>query len=193
MYVHTLQTFFPSFSDTKFCKSILLPTEDTLKKALQSTFINAKSDTALDGTNRIDLCCRTLHKCDALKRHELNHTNLWPMWHCECVRSFHTCLNNLNTTLSNEFAFIHSVNTTKCFSNDHPIVKCKRLQQYSDSSKLFKSSNLDELEKHFKRCIKYELNLNQREELQIFDVPYRNVYYEETTVSGKSLRTKKNI
>lgn len=164
---------FFSFSDTTYCKSILLPTEQTLKKTLQSTFANSKTDTVLDEKNRIDLCCRFLHKCDAHKHIELNHTTEWPYWHCECVSSFYTCLNNLNTTVSIEFALIHSINTTKCLSNDYPIVQCKKFEIYSDSiSQLFKFDNSDEHEKYFKRCISYQLDRNLKKELQIFDIPF---------------------
>lgn len=167
-----------------------MPTEYTLKKTLQSTFFNAKSDTVSDEKDRIDLCCRFLYKCDAQKHKEVNQTIVWPLWHCECVRSFQTCLNNLNTSLSNEFAFIHSINTKKCFSKDYPIVKCDRFEKYPDSiSEIFKFVNLDEREQYFKRCIIYELDRNRRKELQIFDMPL-NVYYAMTTAAGRLSKTQ---
>lgn len=146
---------------------------------------------ALGGKDRTDLCCRSLHKCDAHERVELNLTNVWPLWHCECVDSFYTCLNNLNTTISNEFVFIHSINTTKCFLNDHPIIKCNKFETYSDLQ-LFKLSNFDEREKYFKRCIKYELDQNRTEEMQIFDVTV-NVNYATTRTSGKLSKTKQSF
>lgn len=150
-----------------------MPTEHTLKQTLQSTFANSKSDTVLDGKDRIDLCCRSLYKCDSQKHSELNQTTEWPYWHCDCVWSFKTCLNNLNTTVSNEFAFIHSINTTKCLSNDYPIVKCKKFEEYT-MSQLFEFDNSDDREKYLKRCIEYELDRNKKKELQIFDMPFKS-------------------
>lgn len=105
----------------------------------------------------------------------MNQTTIWPLWHCECIRSFYTCLNNLNTTLSNEFAVIHSINTTKCISNDYPIVKCNKFEKYTDSiSQLFEIDNFNEGEEYFKRCVVYELDRNRKKELQIFDMPFNS-------------------
>lgn len=154
-----------SISDTKYCKSILKPTAYTLKQTLQSTFVHLKMDAVLDEEEGIDLCCRFLYKCDAHKRIEMNqtNTNVFPFWQCDCVRSFQKCLNNVNTTLSNEFAFIHSINTTKCISNDYPIVKCKIFEKYSDSvSHFIKLSNLNERQHYFTRCSAYELDQNRK-------------------------------
>lgn len=186
--------FFPSFSDTKYCFSILRPTEYNLKKSLQSTFVNTKNETIFDEKYSIDLCCRFLYKCDAHKRHiiELNQKNTseWIFWHCDCVRSFQTCLNNLNTKLSNEFAFIYSINTTKCFSNDHPIVKCNIFEENPESVKtFFELANLEEREKYFKRCKSYELDESVRKELQLFDIPFNN----ESSASGENYLNQNQV
>ncbi len=54
-----------SLSDTKFCESVLLPTDHTmLKKSLQATLFNARNDADLNDTRRLDSCCRSVHKCE---------------------------------------------------------------------------------------------------------------------------------
>ncbi|XP_055315866.1 uncharacterized protein LOC129579678 [Sitodiplosis mosellana] len=161
--------------DTKYCQSILLPTEHILKKTLDSTFVKSKSGAVLSEVNRIDLCCRSLYKCNAHKYNELNQTTAWNsgIRHCECVNSFKICLKSLNTSLSNKFDFIHSINTTKCSSNDHPIIKCTAFEKYSDKLlQLSKTINSNNREKYFKRCIKYESDQNREKQFQIFDMPF---------------------
>lgn len=129
----------------------------------------------MDDKDYVDLCCRSLHKCDAYKRIELNQTTEWSFRHCECMHSFQICLKNLNTSLSNEVAFIHSINATKCYSKDHPIIKCIKFETYSESNaQLFTFMNLTEREKYFRRCLKYELDESQPEHFQIFDMPFNN-------------------
>lgn len=169
--------FWFSFSDTKFCESILLPTEKTLKKSLETTFVIAKQGMHLDEKNNADLCCRTLHKCDAHKRIEFNQTNdEWYIRHCECVNSFKMCLNTLETSLSKEFAFSFSINATKCFSLDYPIVRCIKFQTYSESkSQFFQFPSSLEREKYFNRCQKYELDYRKPKQLQMFDLPFNDI------------------
>lgn len=151
----------------------MLPTEHLLQKTLDSTFINSRNNTILNETDRIDMCCRSFYKCNSYKQIELNQTTVWAIRHCDCVRSFQICLKNLNTTLSNELNFIHSINTTKCFSKDHPIDKCITFEKYPDAMvQLFKFINSDDREKYLKRCTKYELDRNREKKLQIFDIPF---------------------
>lgn len=106
-----------TFLGTKFCESILLPTEHTLKQSLEATFLNVNRGAHFNGKDQIDSCCRSLHKCDAYQRIALNQTNdsLWDFRHCDCLYFFQICLDHVNTSLSNEVAFLHSINTTKCY------------------------------------------------------------------------------
>lgn len=63
-------------SDTKYCESLLLPTEHSLKRSLEATLTNAIRGTHLENKiDQIDGCCRSLYKCDAYKRIELNQIN----------------------------------------------------------------------------------------------------------------------
>lgn len=116
-----LQVLFFTFSDTKYCPTILLPTEHTLKKSLDSILFNSKSGTIPNKIDRIDLCCRTLYKCNLQKTSEINQT-VWYIRHCNCVQSFQHCLKSLNTSLSNELYSTFALNATKCISNEQKIV-----------------------------------------------------------------------
>lgn len=154
------------FADAKYCKSILTPTENAFKQTLQSTFVHAKTGAHEE---RVDLCCRSLHKCDAIKNNELNKTIASQFSNCECVWQFQTCLNNLNTTTANELSLLFLINTTKCLSNEYPIIKCNRHEDIRDEE--LNLSNLYEREKYLKRCIVYEIDRSRKKELQFFDVP----------------------
>lgn len=176
------------FIDSKYCVSILSPTKHTLKKSLESTFLNSNSSVQFHETNRIDLCCRYLYKCDAQKHSEFNQTIEWEFWNCACVRLFQICLQNVNTTLSNELAFVHAINSTKCVSKDHPIVKCVKFEEYAEiTRKLPISVSLIEHEKYFKRCVKYELNQSIGRVLQTFDVPFNAIDFSTGTLSSMKI------
>lgn len=153
-----------------------MPTEYTFRRLFEATFLNAKKGIYSNETDSVDLCCRSLHKCDAYKQIELNHTNALYIRHCECVHSFQKCLENLNTSLSNEFAFIYSINTTKCYAKDHPIIKCisfdANLELKADT--IFEFINSAERALLLNRCLKYDLDQSLPQQLQIFDVPFNN-------------------
>lgn len=157
-----------SILDATFCESILLPTEATWKQSFDATFVNSKKLIANE-TDRVNLCCRSLHKCDAHKHIELNYTNKSYIRHCECIHSFQNCLENLNTSLSMELAFIYSINTTRCYAEDYPIIKCKT---FDAGPKELESLPTVVIHSSFNRCIKYNINRDQPKIIQIFDVPF---------------------
>lgn len=168
------------FTDTKFCASILLPTENTLKKSLDATFLNGKKGTNSEEGDHVDSCCRSLHKCDAHKHSELNYTNEWNIRHCECVYVFRACLKNLNTSLSNRLLFIHSINATKCYAKDYPIVKCAKLEAYLEPIiGVLKFTSSSEI---LNRCSRYELDISQPRKLQLFDLRFN--YDLVSTIEG---------
>lgn len=164
-------------SDTKFCDSVLLPTEITPKRLFESTFVTVKKGTYLNDSDHLDLCCRSLHKCEAHKHIEFNYTIEAYIRHCECEYLFQKCLENLNSSLSNELGFIHSLNTSKCYKIDYPIIKCVQFDPYRVDSEV--TSNLqfldsDEHKSLFDRCLKYDLDQSQPKKIQMFDVPFNN-------------------
>lgn len=168
---------FPTISDTMFCESILSPNEKALKKSLEASFVNnVKSDTRLDEIDHLDLCCRSFYKCNSYKNIEFNYTNERNIGHCDCEYFFRACLNNLNTTLSNEIGFIHIVNTTKCYANDYPIVKCIKFDTFSESNDQFPQlSNSTEREKFSSRCFKYKLDESKTKRVQLFDLSFHGI------------------
>lgn len=170
--------------NTHYCDSILLSNVDTWKRALQATFGHAKTNnTYLNENERLDLCCRSLHKCDVQKYIELQQSNSeWNVKHCGCVQTFRICLGNINTTVSNELSFIHSLNATKCYAKDHPIVKCTEIETFSEPSDQFfqiKDSNVRE--RFLYRCSNYELDKTQPQRIQLFDLPFGNRGMTEVT------------
>lgn len=155
--------------ETKFCESILSPTEFTLKRSFEATFDSVKSGGYSNEIDRVDLCCRSFHKCEARKNIELNYTNEQVnIRHCECEYSFKNCLDNLNTSSSNVLGFIHSLNTEKCYVIDHPIIKCISF----DALQIEPEIDLHLNKSIFNRCSKYDLDQSQPQLLQMFDVPF---------------------
>lgn len=163
-----------NLSDTKFCESILSPTEFTLKRSFEATFDNVKKGGYLNDSDRVDLCCRSFHKCEAHKHIELNYTNEQAnIRHCECEYSFKNCLDKLNTSSSNVMGLMHSLNTEKCYAIDHPIMKClsfDTLQIEPEIDLHLQNLNAVKRKSIFNRCSKYDLDQGQPKLLQMFDV-----------------------
>lgn len=159
---------------TNYCESVLLFNEDTWKKALQASFGYVTNNTDLNGNERLDACCRLIHKCDAQKQVELQQSNSeWNVKHCECVHTFRTCLRNLNTTASNELSFIHSLHATKCYAKDHPIVKCVKIETFSEPhAQFFQIMDSNIRERFHYRCSNYELDKTQPQRIQLFDLQF---------------------
>lgn len=140
-----------------------------MRKSLHATFFNVRNDTYVDHEDRLDSCCHFLHKCNAHK----NDANYRNILHCECVYSFRICLKKLNTSLASHLAFIHSINTTKCYAKNHPIIKCVKLEEYVGSASQYpRFLNLTLKNVFFNRCTKYEFDESQPQKLQLFDLPF---------------------
>ncbi|KAG4072929.1 hypothetical protein HA402_006609 [Bradysia odoriphaga] len=163
------ENFVPFFQGTKYCESILLPTVRTLRNSLRAAFFNARTETHLDDKDRLDECCRFLHKCDAYKNVEQNDSIDKSILHCECVHSFRGCLKELNTSLSNDLAFIHSINATKCYAKEHPIIKCFKFEAHLGPASQHERTLADIFTG---RCTQYEFDESQPKKFQIFDLPF---------------------
>lgn len=161
-----------------------MPTEFTLKISFEAIFINAKKIIHFDERDNVDLCCRSFHKCEAYKHHEFNYRNETNMQNCNCIKLFQNCLENLNTSLSSEVSFFHSMNNTKCYDKDYPIIKCKTVEIHLES-KAFPFLNSAEHEQFFNRCSTYYLDQGHPKQLQIFDVPLNK--YAISALKGGSL------
>lgn len=164
-----------TISETRFCEPILKSTESALIKTLEASFVS-KSVTRLDEKDNSDFCCRSLLKCNSYKNIQYNYTNDWNIRQCDCEYFFRTCLDNLNTTLAKEFAFIHIANTTKCYANDYPIVKCIKFDTYLESNDQFsRFSSLSEREQFARRCLKYKLDETKTKQIQLFDLSFHGI------------------
>lgn len=171
-----------------------MPTENTLKKSLESTFLHAKSNIPPTEKERVDLCCRSFHKCDAHKHAGLNQTIDLNIRHCDCLRMFRICLEKLKTPLSNELGYIYSINATKCYAKDHPIKKCIKFEENFDSKITFlMNMNSNEREQFLKRCTKYEINKSLPQQIQLFDVPFNDNGAQITTGNDQSIFYVLNI
>lgn len=154
-----------------------MPTEQALKKSLGGALVNVNRSIHLDEKDQVDACCRSLYKSDAYKRISFNQINdsLWNFQSCDCIHLFQICVDNLNTSLSNEVEFLHSINTTKCYLIDYPIIQCIKWESYPESETLFlRFVNQVAREKFHNRCSKYELDGNQPKQLQLRDLPFNH-------------------
>lgn len=138
----------------------------------------------MDEKDHVELCCRSLHKCDTFKHIELNYTNESNIRHCDCEYLFKTCLTNLNSSLSIELSNIHAINARKCYAKNYPIIKCAKLRVYSEPKNLiFESMNLPERLEFSSRCEKYEMDQSQPQKIQMFDLLHN--FYGEHLKNGK--------
>lgn len=161
----------------------MLPTERTLKVSLESSFVNTKK-VYLDENDDVNLCCRSLHKCDAHKHIEINQMIEWNVRNCECVNLFKKCLRNLKTKLSNDLAFRYSMDTTKCYAKEHPIANCVKTEAFSkeeQDAEFLKFLDPFERGKLLYRCSKYKLDQSQPRKLQLFDLTFN--YYQGICLS----------
>lgn len=182
------------FLGTKFCESLLLPTEKALKRSLEATLVNANIRTDSDEKYQIDACCRSLYKCDAYKRVALNQTNdlFWNIRPCDCIELFQICLVNLDSSLSNEIELLHSINTTKCYTSDYPIIHCKKWESYPEgNTPILRFVNQAEREKFFNRCTKYELDKSRPKQIQLRDVPFNHHERFANNMSQNAFNTQK--
>lgn len=127
------------------------------------------------GKNKeLDLCCRTHYECEAHKKVELNLPAEWKVWHCDCEQEFRKCLHNVNTVVANDFGFMHFLNTTKCYAEDHAIVECEKFESIFEPKTQFQRSPDDD-ERRYRncyRCIQYRLDESSPKQYQIFDLPF---------------------
>lgn len=169
-----------------------MPTENALKKSLETTLVNANRRTHSDEKNQVDTCCRSLLKCDAYNRIAFNQTYnpLWNIRSCDCVHLFHTCLDNLNSSLANEVAFMHSMNATKCYTNDYPIIQCTQWESYPEwKAPFFRFVNQAERKKFFNRCAKYEFDKNRPKQLQLRDLAFNHHQISVNDIKNMSQNT----
>lgn len=107
----------------EFCQKIFKVTEhDVEDDGLElASVIIYFWDTVLN----MEACCKSILQCDAQKRAELKSSLIEKdIRHCECENKFRKCLNesDIHTKVFGEDYFMK---TAKCYSVDHPIIKCE--------------------------------------------------------------------
>lgn len=149
---------------SQYCESLILSPEHSWKG-----FANKRDDKNLDSNDAIDTCCHSLIECDESESFEWDQPTDWNFSDCNCVNEFQKCLQNLNAPLANELVLHHFLNTTQCYINYHPIVKCDGIWLYPISNvtrNMYLSMNITEIEN---RCSAYEFDKSQPKKIQVVD------------------------
>lgn len=82
-------------------------------------------------------------------------------------------MDRFNTTLANEVALLHSINTTKCYTNDHPIIECIKFESHPEwKTQFVRFVDQTERKRLLNRCSKYELDKKKPQKLHLRDVPF---------------------
>ena len=116
-------------------------------------------------------CCKSLHRCDIQKRSELKNTLIeGNIRNCECEREFHTCFQTPKLFDLSGFEDKYSQFTPKCYSVDHPIMKCEEYQCYYHPSQTFYQYPSKHLQDAV-RCVKYKLDESKPKIPQTFQIP----------------------
>lgn len=145
----------------------------------------------LDVNGNLDMCCLSHYECSRWK-FESNDTTDSKYWNCECESKFRTCLQKINSPLSNELGFARSVYVKQCISFDYPIVKCVQYEQFLDPSQRFEGSpsKLD-FELNKARCLQYQFDETLPKQIQLFDLPFN--YNGLSTIEIERLKRNHNI
>lgn len=157
-------------TDTNFCSSLLLSDEMGISLNELAKIYTEQKELGVNAN--LDLCCRSHYECSRLKL-ESNETTHSKYWNCECESKFRTCLQQLNTQLSNELGFGRSVYVKQCISEDYPIVKCVQYEEFLSPTHRFEGSpNKRDFELNYARCLQYQFDETQPKQIQLFDLPF---------------------
>lgn len=131
-------------------------------------FINYDSVTI----EKMETCCNLNLQCDVQKRLELNKTLIDAnIRHCECENKFRDCITAANWRRVANMGDNYFRTTAKCYSVDHPIIKCEEFKcfyQPKKSYKQFPSGHMDGAV----RCVKYQLDKTKAKIYQTFELPF---------------------
>jgi len=153
---------------------ILKPTEDYLKHILH--YLLERTNAHFE-----DDCSISCVACDLQKKFRMN--RIEDAFHsfvrdCDCEKKFHKCvhINNGRTHDWRKYdgllALTATINSPKCYSVEHPIVKCKRYQYFFEPFAQFKEIPKERGTDTI-RCVEYELDKSKPKIYQdTFDVPF---------------------
>jgi len=135
------------------------------------------------GASFEDNCCKDVIACDFEQKSKLNRTiylnDLFRSFvrNCDCERKYHKCLSSYRGfDLIGILGLVSILKSPKCYSVDHPIVKCKKFQYFFEPmitfNELPKRRGTDTI-----RCLEYELDESKPKIYQDnFDVPFKFDY-----------------
>lgn len=120
----------------------------------------------------METCCKSLHQCDVQKRAELNNTLIeGDIRNCECENQFRKCFETPKLFDLIGFADDYSMKTEKCYSVDHPIIKCEQYKCYYHPKETYYQYPSRHLS-YAIRCVKYKLNESKPKIYQTFQLPF---------------------
>lgn len=176
-------------SGTNFCSSLLLT--DEMRISLNDLAKIYTEQKELDINGNVDMCCRNHYECSRWK-FDTNDTTDTKYWNCECESKFRTCLQKVDTPLSNELGFARSVYVKQCISFDYPIVKCIQFEEFLNPTHRFEGSPTKrDFESNQARCLQYTFDEMQPKQIQLFDMPFN--YNGLSTIEIQRLKRNHNI
>lgn len=126
---------------------------------------------AWDTIQEIEACCNSILQCDVQKRAELNSSLVeGDIRHCVCENKFRECLTNSNPQVEN-FGQHYFMKTAKCYSVDHPIVKCEQYKCYYQPNATYDQYPSGHASEAV-RCTEYELDKSKPKMCQTFNLPF---------------------
>lgn len=125
-----------------------------------------------DTVQKMEYCCNSILQCDVQKRAELNsHIIEEDIRHCECENKFSECLSIKDEPPIWSFKNVYFKKTAKCYSVDHPIIKCEQYKCYLQPDATYSQYPSKHTSKAV-RCAKYELDESKPKIYQTFDLPF---------------------
>lgn len=157
-----------------FCPQVYKTTEDELKH----TFLRPNPKTVRfmsDIPPIMETCCSSLLQCDEQKRAELKGDFIEDgIRHCECEKKFAKCLTDAEFASIMSFGKDYFTKTVKCYSVDHPIIKCEQYKCYYQPNTKFNQYPSGHVKEAI-RCVEYQLDESKPKIYQTFELPF---YYE---------------
>lgn len=128
-----------SLAYIRYSRFMYEPSESYLKKIVSYLL---KQTTSHDE----EYCCGKLIACDLDQKLLLNLSNCTNdlfrsfVRNCECEREFRSCLDRVHRRVK-DFHFmlplVSTLNSPKCYSLEHPVVKCKKFQYFFEPNAIY--------------------------------------------------------
>lgn len=137
------------------------------------------------------MCCMSNFQCGEQKRREFNSVLIdQKLRHCECENKFRECVQNANSSSIARWADYYFRHTSKCYSSNHPIVKCEEYEYFYQPKMPYKQLPNGQISGAV-RCVEYKLDKSKEKIYQTFELPFYYGAYDSNDY--KLLETMENI